>query len=51
MVDLYEKYKSLFEEKIEGFIERQGFTVDDFYDVLRSKTESGEYIEVLSIYC
>ncbi|CAM9712273.1 unnamed protein product [Ectocarpus sp. 4 AP-2014] len=38
--DLYDDYQTLFEKKIEAFIEEQGFTVGDFLERLREALES-----------
>jgi The ARF-like 2 binding protein BART len=48
--EAYEAYKRLFEEKIEGFIERTlGSSVNDFYTALKSKTEEDADVR-MSIY-
>lgn len=37
---LYEQYKNLFEDKIEGFIERKGYSIVQFYEALKRKTDA-----------
>jgi hypothetical protein len=37
--EVYEKYKLLFEDKLEVFIERQGCTSMDFYKALKTQTD------------
>jgi hypothetical protein len=40
----YEDFKALFEEKMEGFIEKElGVSVQRFYSILKKKTEEDEY--------
>jgi hypothetical protein len=38
--EVYEKYKLLFEDKLEVFIERQGCTSMDFYKALKAQTDN-----------
>mmetsp|Transcript_18844 Transcript_18844/g.31539 ORF Transcript_18844/g.31539 Transcript_18844/m.31539 type:complete len:177 (+) Transcript_18844:244-774(+) len=40
---VFENYKSLFEEKLEGFITRDlNISINDFYFALKEKTDAGE---------